>query len=416
VRRNFSKLATLAFATTVLLAPKNANADSPIPITPTLLTQLDADAHPEAAEGQNGFSFARFRPGLWAQPTDWAFALATVEFAESESPAILDGFVTLVPTHGIRLTLGYSKNPLFLSARSELDGTMPMPELSMPVRALWPGRDLGIEGHFIPHGLPLEAWLRIGNGTNGPIGKAVTDSASFAYTARLDATAGRGKFDASPRDFFGLRVGVGAYFDDTEDHAGISGTTEGGYVFFQPPTVTGTRSTVEAHALVYAGPFRLLLEGGAAFENRATNASGSENGQRVSLDPVATRGESAELAWMITGQRRTLGAWPIHAKNKLFAFDKLGVEASARVERLDIGRDARDVKPSGSTGGSAALTCWLSDAMSVAVAGYIYGYDAAPIDEPSRTSSWLLQSRFTLYFNPPPPNRLQTKMDRLRRE
>ncbi|MEO8877343.1 MAG: hypothetical protein ABI461_17240 [Polyangiaceae bacterium] len=402
-------LITIAFALSGALISEAARAD--LPVTPMLLTQLDAEAHPSAAEGQNGFSFARFRPGLWAQPTDWAFALASVEFAESESPAILDGFVTVVPTPDFRLTLGYSRDPLFLSARSDLDGTTPMPELSMPSRALWPGRDLGAELHFVPRGLPLEAWVRIGNGVNGPIGKAVTDSGSFAYTARLDATAGRAKFDASARDFFGLHVGIGTYFDDTTDRAGISGTTEGGYVFFQPPTVNGTRSITEAHALAYAGPLRRLVEAGAAFENRSTNASGNPNGPRTLLDPAATRGASAELSWMITNQRRMLGTWPIHSNNRLFAFDKLGLELAARVERLDVGRDARGLAASGSTGASTSLTCWLSDAMSVAIAGYAFGYDAAPIDEKDRTSSWLLQSRFTIFLNPPPPNRRQTKMD-----
>ena len=50
--------------------------------------------------------------------------------------------------------------------------------------------------------------------------------------------------------------------------------------------------------------------------------------------------------------------------------------------------------------------------MSIAVAQYVYGYDAAPIDEPARTSSWLFQTRFTVYLNPPPPPRWQTKQDR----
>jgi phosphate-selective porin OprO/OprP len=415
-RRRFVRKTAIAVAVIApsLIVARAARADDTLPVTPTLLTQLDLAAHPQAEEGQTGFSFARFRPGLWAEPTRYAFALASVEFTAPEAPSILDGYVTLVPIPDLRFTLGYSKMPLFISARSELDGTTPLPENSVVSRALWPGRDLGAEVHWVPVSLPLEAWFRVSNGVTSPISKSPTDTDSFAISARVDATFGRAQFRARLADFFGLRVGLGAYAYETADRPGVPGLNESGYTFFQPPTVTGDRSIVEGHALGYAGPVRALVEVGSAIENRSTAGTGAPDAPRVLLDPVVSRGAAAELSWMITGQRRTLAAWPIHVHDRLFAYDKLGIELAARAERLDVGHDARGVAPSGITAAGGGATAWLSDAMSLAVEGWGYSYDAAPIDEPGRTSSWLFRARFTLFLNPPAPPSKQTAVDRRR--
>ena len=49
-------------------------------------------------------------------------------------------------------------------------------------------------------------WLRFGNGNPSPTTNDLDDS--FAYTARVDATLGRGRIDARGTETYGLRVGA----------------------------------------------------------------------------------------------------------------------------------------------------------------------------------------------------------------
>ncbi len=368
-------------------------------VAPTALMQTDFQGHPQDEEGDTGFSLARFRIGAWSLPAPWIFALAEAEFASGETPTILDAFVRLGPWHGLRALIGYAKSPLFPSYRNELEGMTPLPELSMSTRALTPGRDLGIELHYAPPRFPLEAFLRVSNGNSSPF---ENDNDSFSVSARLDATMGRGRIDPSGMEMFGLRVGVGALVDDSYDRAGTAGTTASGFQFYRPPTVSGTRRVVEAHALAYAGPVRFLAEVGAANEERHASVSGDPSAARPSRDPEISRGGAVEVAWMITGEKRVASVWPVARSKNPFAFDHPAIEIAARAERLDVGLGMRDVAPGGATGGAIAANAWLNAMLAVSVAGTIYRYDHGPIEEPTRLDSWLFQARLTLYLNPPP--------------
>jgi phosphate-selective porin OprO/OprP len=199
-----------------------------------------------------------------------------------------------------------------------------------------------------------------------------------------------------------VRVGVGALTDDSFDRAGAGGTTASGFLFYRPPTVSGPRRIVEAHALAYVGPVRALVEVGAAIEARAADTDGNPATPRVSLDPALSRGGAVEVAWMITGERRLPSVWPVRGHPGPFLFDHPAFEVAARAERLDVGRGMREVLPGGATGGSLAVNAWLNEVLAVTAAGYLYRYDRAPIEETSRLDSWLVLLRVTLFLNPPP--------------
>jgi phosphate-selective porin OprO/OprP len=384
----------------VLVASRAWADDTHVYIAPTALMQLDFQGLP-AEEENTGFALTRFRIGAYSQPTDWILALAQIEFSpSSETPVVLDAYARLGPWHGLRLSAGYLRSPLFVSARNELDGMTPLPELSMPVKALWPGRDLAVELHYTPAKLPFEAWLRFGNGNPSPTQNDL--NGSFAYTARFDATMGRGRIDARGDERFGLRVGVAAVLDDSSyDRAGASGITAAEFQFYRPPTVSGTRRIFEAHALAYAGPVRALIEAGGAVEDRSVG-TGSTSGVRTPLDPETSRGLSAEVAWMITGERRVSSVWPVRLTKNPFSFSHPAVEVAARAERLDVGRGMRDFAAGGATGGSLAANAYLNAMFGLTLAGSYYRYDKGPIEEPMTLASWLVQARLTIYLNPPP--------------
>ncbi|CAN5397342.1 hypothetical protein BH09MYX1_BH09MYX1_66780 [soil metagenome] len=390
------KTAVLALA---LFVPTSALADGltgPI-VAPTALLQVDARVHPAGGdEGETGFALPRMRLGVYSNPVAPFFALLTTELADPEHPVLLDGFLRLGPWHGFSLAIGQSRSPLFLSARTELEGVQPLPELSLPVRALWPRRDAGIELHYASHDAPIEGWLRVSNGSPSPF---ENDNSSLAITARVDATGGRARALASGNETWGVRVGVGALVDDSFDRAGAPGIGLGDFIFYLPPTVTGLRRIVEGHALLLAGPLRFLVEAGAAIEDRAVDTDGNPSTPRVAIDPVRTRGASFEAAWMITGKKRVPGIWP---GSTTYAFGRPDVEVALRVDRVDLGRGARDVPPGGATGLTAVVDVWLNALCSVTLAGAYYHYDPAPIEEPDVTGSWTVLARATVLLTPPP--------------
>lgn len=376
------------------------DAPSRVYVAPTALMQLDFQGLPNE-EANTGFVLQRFRLGAYSQPTDYLLALAQFQFEPAdEAPSVLDAYARIGPFHGLRFTAGYSRSPLFVSARNELDGMTPFPELSLPVKALWPNRDLALEAHYAPDAFPLEAWVRFGNGNPSPNTNDLNDS--FAFTGRVDATMGRGRIDATGLERFGLRVGAAALVDqNTYDTAGIGGVTAAQYQFYRPPTVSGVRRVVEAHALAYAGPVRLLVEAGGAMEDRSAPAA-TPNAPRTQLDPSISRGISAEIAWMITGEHRVSSVWPVHVAKNPFSFDHPAIEIAARVDRLDAGRGMRDYVGGGATGASLAANAYLNAMLGFTLAGYYYRYDTGPIEEPTRLDSWLVQARLVIYFNPPP--------------
>lgn len=385
--------ATALFYAGFAIAPRALADDARTWVAPTALMQLDFQASPQEEEN-TGFSLQRFRIGAYSQPADWMFALAQIQFdSADEGPAVLDAYARVGPWHGLRLTAGYSRSPLFVSARNELDGMAPFPELSLPAKALWPNRDLAIEAHYAPDRFPLEAWLRFGNGNPTPNENDLGNA--FAVTGRVDATMGRGRVDARGDETFGLRVGASAVIDMASyDRAGIGGTTASGFEFYRPTVVSGTRRIFEAHALAYFGAVRVLVEAGGAIEDRAPAGK--------SFAPALSRGLSAEIAWMITGEKRSSSVWPVRAAKSPFSFDHPAIEIAARGERLDAGVGMPDYARGGATGASVAANAYLNAMLGFTLAGYYDRYDTAPIEEPTRLDSWLVQARLTIYLNPPP--------------
>lgn len=373
-------------------------ADAPAypEIKPLALLQVDLNSRPRDQEGESGLSLARARLGVWAKATENTFGLVSAEFMRPEHPEILDALVRGNCGERFSLTVGYFRSPLFLSARSELEGTMPFPELSLPVRAAWPNRDAALEAHYAFKSLPFEAWLRLSNGSSSPF---ENDNAALAVTARVDSSFGRASFDAKGTEETGGRVGFGILVDDSFDRGGIGGSTASGFPFYRPPVVSGLRTIGEFHALGYIGPVRGLAEAFTASEERIADVDGNPSTPRLPLDPVRSRGASAEIAWMVTGQHRLLGQWPIAPGSGP------GVEVAARIERVELARSARDIAGGGGSNIAVAISTWLNEFASVSVAWNQYRYDIAPIEEPGELASWLLQARATFYLNPPPGRR-----------
>jgi phosphate-selective porin OprO and OprP len=375
-----------------------ARAEPAVPghIDPIVVAELDYWAHSAAdfAEGTNGFSVGRLNLGAHVVLTSWCSMLAVVEWAD-ESPHLLDAVVTLVPTRGWEINIGATKTPLFSTARDEFSWQLPVPELPMVVTALWPGRDAGIELHRLPtYALPIEGWLRFGNGSGNALGN---DNDDYAVEGRLDLVLGRARPGASLAKPFGMRLGAGIRAKSAEDRPGITGTTADAFEFYRPTTVAGPRHVGEVHAVGLLGPVKLDAAVAVAQEGRLANSNGSPDAPRTPLDPVTSRGAYAELAWMITGQHRVIGAWPIQTPLSLAHWDGGAVEIAGRVERLDLERGAPDVTPGGATAGSVAVRWWTSRFLAISVAGYRYRYDAPPIEEPTRIGSWLGLIRTTVF-------------------
>lgn len=379
------------FVVGLVAGPRVAHA-APPSIRPTVLGEIDFKLHAaERIEGEDGFGVTRLRLGAVADFTPWCSALAQAEWAR-EKPVLLDAFVALRAASALEIRVGASKTPLFASARDDVVFALPIPERSMLARAFWPGRDVGVEVHQIATSrLPIEGWLRLGNGSGSVLGN---DNSDFSLDARLDVALGRALRDASADVPFGLRLGAGIHADSAEDRPGIAGETADGFTFYRPATVSGPRRVVEAHAVAFAGPVKLTAEAGLATEGRSKDTDGNPATPRAALPSVGSRGGSVEVAWMITGQRRTPGAWPVRSPWNVW--DWGAVEVAGRVERLSFGLGAADVKRGGATAGAAAIRWWATSFLAASVAWYYTGYDAPPVEEPDRSASWLGLARLTV--------------------
>lgn len=375
----------------VLVAPA-ARADLPFDLRPIAVSEIDVRMHsvPEI-EGEDGFSVERLRLGGRASFTSWFSAAAQVELV-GESPRILDASVTVKPAPEWEMSLGAGKTPLFSSARDEQLWALPVPNLSMMTRAFWPGYDAGFEVHRLPTPrLPIEGWLRVGNGSGSALGN---DNSSYALDARLDAAFGRARVDAPARERFGLRFGAGVHAESAEDRLGISATTADGFLFYRPPTVSGPRHVVEGHLVAYAGPVKLTVEGAIAKEGRSKDTDGNPDTPRVAEDAVISRGGAVELGWMIVGPWRRAGAWPV--QTPVQTWDWGGLELGGRAERIGLGMRARDVTAGGATATSVAVRWWATSFAALSVAAYFTAYDTPPIEEPDQKSSWLGLVRATV--------------------
>ena len=255
----------------------------------------------------------------------------------------------------------------------------------MLVRAFWPGRDVGLEVHRLPSpSFPVEAWLRVGNGSGIALGN---DNSDFALDARLDAVFGRAAPRSDARRFFGVRVGAGLHKESAEDRLGIRGATADGFLFYRPTIVYGSRHVAESHAQVLAGPVQIRAELAVAKEGRAKDTDGNPNTPRVVQDPIRSSGGSVEVAWMITGQHRSPGQWPASLPGRRFGIGAL--EVGARFERLDLGLGAEGVARGGAKTGAFSVRWWATSFCALSAAAYYTAFEVPPIEEPNQKDSWL---------------------------
>ncbi|NTX05716.1 hypothetical protein [Myxococcus sp. CA040A] len=371
-------------------------------LRPTLVGELDYRQHASDVEGFDGFTLARLRLGAEARPLPWLVARGVAEWAQ-EKPALIDAFVAVTVLRDVRLSLGYTKTPLFPSAHDENLQARAIPELSGLAQSFWPRRDLGLEARWSPMNLPVETWVRVGNGSRSPLGN---DNQLPALDARVDGRWGRSA--GVPESFWGVRVGAGAHVESAYDRAGIGGIGPQGFVYYRPPPASGTRTVTEAHARLDVGPVRVAAEAAAAWERRSRDTDGNPETPREALPELKSQGASLEVSWVAWGTPRDDGpSWPRANEDSTQALQALregqlplgALEVAARVERLWLGRGASDVQSGGGTSGALAVRWWTTPFLGVGVAGYVQRYDTAPLEEPDRRTSWLVLARTTVNFN-----------------
>jgi len=135
--------------------------------------------------------------------------------------------------------------------------------------------------------------------------------------------------------------------------------------------------------------------GGKDSTPSADAPSPTEAAPHDSLPSVYERGIYAEAAWMVTGQHRVHGAWPV--TNGLRAFTGGAVEVAGRAERLDLGLGAPGVTPGGATAFAFGARWWATRFCALSAAAYHTRYDTPPIEEPTRQGAWLGLGRLTIF-------------------
>ena len=377
--------AALGVALGAALAPAGAGAQT---LAPVAGAEMDYRLHANEIEGYDGFAVARARLGMRAQLTPTLRALVWGEWVRREVPSLLDVWLAWRFAPAWELTAGLSRSVLFQSGRIEFVERLPIPEYATLVRAFWPGRTLGVELAYRPPALPLEAYVRLGNGTGTLYGN---DTTLPTAEARVDLVLGRTHEGDHRADRYGLRLGVGGSLGTVFDRAGIALTTPAGFAFDRAPVVSGTRWLAEAHLLAHAGTVQLLVEAAFARESRERDDDGNPATPRVALPAVESGGVSAELAWMIVGGHRTPAAWPGDGGRRWGA-----IELAGRYERVYTHAAAADVTPAGTHAGAVAVRWWAPRWVTVALAAYAYRYDQAPLEEPGVTTSWMALLRVGL--------------------
>lgn len=363
-------------------------------VTPTALLEADYRHHADPIEGNNGFALARARLGLRLHPTDWLLAVATVELAPGSGPALLDGFATFTATPWLDVTVGYSKPPLFASFRHEGITTIPMPMRSAIVNEMRIRRDVGVEARFAPRRAPIEAIVRIGNGST----TLENDNATPTGYGALDLVLGRA-WAGGRSEVFGLRLGAAALVDDTEEHDSIAGVTPLGYVYAQPALASGLRAIATTHAIAYAGPVRLVVEGAFVQEGRRDDHDGDPSTAAIELDPVRSWGLTGELTWTIRGGWREVGHAPAVASLLVpGGWDGGAVELGFRADRFWLGRGAADLFRTGGTTMSLASKWWPTRFLALTLYGDATRFDAPPVDTPDRNWGWTVLLRASFFW------------------
>jgi phosphate-selective porin OprO and OprP len=384
----------------VALTPTIARADfastlASIDLAPTTMAQLDYDAH--AAEGANhdGFVLQRARLGLRVRPVPWLLLVTTVEYANGKVLPF-EVLAEAVARHAWYFSVGFRRTPLFHSAKDELIESLPIPELSLVTRALWPGVDLGADVHYQSERVPVEAWLRVGNGSQNVAGN---DNNYPALDLRVDAVLGKARV-GHEASWWGFRAGLGGHAKYRQDTTGLYGSTPDGFVFYHPVPTHGWQAIGEAHVTAWLGRWTIMAEGGVARDAR----SGVVPATNAPALPVYTWGASLEVACMIWGRPRPAGQsivpgrFPNEQPLSLTSWRGGEVEIAARLERVDLDLHAPDIVSGGAEGGALAVNWWATPYTALTLAAYDYYYFLSPIEQPGQKNFWLVMARTTLSF------------------
>lgn len=355
-------------------------------IQPTVLFEADYRQHGDPVDGAAGFVMDNARLGLRVTPTQWITAVGTVEFAEPEGVMLLDAYVEFELKEWLEITIGYAKPPLFALFRHEGAAGLPMPGRSAVVNEMRVRRDLGVELRLRPRAVPLEAIVRLGEGSMGLVGDGTRTPTGYAA---LDLVLGRA-WAGGESERLGLRFGLVGMVDETSERESIAGATPLGYVYVEPVPVAGLRARATAHAVGYVGPVRLVAEAGFAHERRDYGEPS------VVRDPVRTWGLTAELNWTIRGPWRELGRPPAVASLLDGPWDRGALELSVRADRLWLGRGTDELLDSGGTSAALALKWWPTGCLGLTIYGDATRFDIAPIETPARLwgGTFLLRASF----------------------
>lgn len=359
------------------------------PVWPTLLGELDGQLVADEAEGRSGFGLGRFRLGLRGQPLPWLGFTGTIEWA-SDKPAPLDAFVVLTPAEGVRFDVGYAKAPLLSSFITEPVHSMPFPDRAPVVNSFRTRRDMGIGLTIARRELPLEARVRVGNGS----GLLANDDPHLAVYGGLDLVLGRARVGGRG-EFLGLRLGAVGLYERVENRTSIRAAHPLRYVYAPGVAIGGPRAVGTGHLIGYLGPARFTFEAAIAREARIGDLDQDSTTPDEAKTAVWSGGLTAELAVVVLGEPREVGLPPAAARG---AWTGGVVEIAGRFDAMAIGRHAEDVDPQGSLGGAAALRWWPVDLASLTLAGYGLRYDHPPIDQPDRQWSWGLLLRLGVYW------------------
>lgn len=358
-------------------------------VQPTLLFETDYRHHVDDAEGPNGFSLARARLGLRLTPTSWMTAVGTVEFAEQEQILLLDAYARLDATDWLEFTVGLAKPPLFASFRHEEIATLAMPSRSAVVNEMRVRRDAGVEARFKPRAAPLEAIVRLGNGSMALMGEGSLTPTGYA---NLDLVLGRA-WAGGESELLGLRFGVAGMVGETRERESIAGATPLEFVYAQPALTRGLRARATSHALIYAGPVRLIVEAGFAHDRRDYGEP------TLTRDGVQTWGLTGELSWTIRGPWREVGTRPELARLADGPWEGGALELTARVDRFWLGRGTPELLDAGGTTAALGLKWWPTGFLGLALYGDATRFEVAPIEAPARLWGGTFVLRASLFWD-----------------
>lgn len=356
-------------------------------------TEVRAVAH--EFEGLSGFTVPRaYLGGRVALHADAELVLVG-NWRLPEAPDLLDVALRFRPHSSVEVIAGYWRTPAFSSVRDQFDERQPVPERSLVAGALGSGRDLGVDVHLRSADLPVAAWLHVGNGVASVVGN---DNTSLAVDARADWTLGRARHGAQGTEPVGLLVGVSGHFDpNSADRAAIAGRTVTGFAWWRGPTVSGRRWLVQGHALAQWRSVQVRAEAGFASEGRSQDSDGNPSTPRAVEQAVHAWGWSGEAAWMVLGPWRHGDAWPGSESGAQSSTSASGgLEVAGRAERLAVGRAAQDVTASGAYAVSAAVRWWSAAHWGLALAGYRYAWDTAPVEARDVRETWTVLARLTV--------------------